>query len=159
MTTSRAPTMNSLVWELSCVGSESLSLRLLKRHYCLTVTIYVYILVPYKRWSSGSQNWERHDWHLSLVLCCHLLLEVWFSLPICRLIIVIKIQNSTELSHSLNEKTDKTLSSSLVDNQKIQEQAMELHLKKPNSFQFIFGMSSVWFTAVPHAVLMQSTLP
>ena len=35
-----------------------------------------------------------------------------FPLPICRLIILIKIQNSTELSHSVYEETDKTVSSS-----------------------------------------------
>ena len=59
-------------------------------------------------------RWERHDRDLSLVLCCHLLSEVWFSLPICRSIILIKIQKSTELSHSVYEETDKTLSSSLL---------------------------------------------
>ena len=42
---------------------------------------------------------ERDDRDLSLVLCSHLLSEVWFYPPICRLIILIKIQNSTKLSH------------------------------------------------------------
>ena len=75
---------------------------------CNVIAAYVYILVPYKRWSSGLQSGERHGWDLSLVLCCHLLSEVWFSLPICRLKILIKyywIQNSTELSHSVYEET------------------------------------------------------
>ena len=34
---------------------------LLLRHYCLTVTVWVDFLVPYKRWSTGLQSSERRD--------------------------------------------------------------------------------------------------
>ena len=112
MATERAPALIFLCPERSHrLGAVNLSLWLLS-HNCLTVTICVYILVPYKRWSSGLQSGERHDGDLSLVLCCHLFSEVWFSLPICWLLVLMKIQSSTEFSHSAKEETEQTLSSS-----------------------------------------------
>ena len=58
-----------------------------------------------------SEQRERHDWGLSLVLCCHLLSEVWFSAPNVQIDNLCK--SRTHLNrHSICQETDWTFSSS-----------------------------------------------